>query len=48
MGENGIQDSSIIEAVVEELSLKCRESIIVIKSTVLPSILQNIKKQIQK
>ena len=44
MGENGIQDSSIIEAVVQELSLKCRESIIVIKSTVLPSILENIKK----
>ena len=44
MGENGIQDSSIIEAVVQELSAKCRESIIVIKSTVLPSILENIKK----
>lgn len=44
MGENGIQDSSIIEAVVQELSAKCRESIIVIKSTVLPSILEDIKK----
>ena len=44
MGENGIQDSSIIEAVVQELSTKCRESIIVIKSTVLPSILEKIEK----
>ena len=45
MGENGIQDSSIIEAVVQELSAKCQESIIVIKSTVLPSILEKIKKK---
>ena len=44
MGENGTQDSSIIEAVVQELSAKCRESIIVIKSTVLPSILEKIEK----
>ena len=44
MGTNGIQDSSIIEAVVEELSVKCPKSIIVIKSTVLPSILQKIAK----
>tara|TARA_B100001989_G_scaffold124194_1_gene87734 strand:- start:1085 stop:1945 length:861 start_codon:yes stop_codon:yes gene_type:complete len=44
MGTNGIQDSSIIEAVVEELSVKCPKSIIVIKSTVLPSILQSIAK----
>ena len=44
MGENGIQDSSIIEAVVQELSAKCQESIIVIKSTVLPSILEKIEK----
>ncbi len=44
MGKNGIQDSSIIEAAVQELSAKCRESIIVIKSTVLPSILEKIEK----
>ena len=44
MGANGIQDSSIIEAVVQELSAKCQESIIVIKSTVLPSILEKIEK----
>ena len=44
MGENGIQDSSIIEAVVQELSVKCPESIIVIKSTVLPSILEKLEK----
>ena len=44
MGESGMQDSSIIEAVIEELSNRCLESIIVIKSTVLPSILQKIEK----
>ncbi len=44
MGENGFQDSSIIEAVVKELAIKCPESIIVIKSTVLPSILENLEK----
>ena len=43
MGE-GIQDSSIIEAVVQELSLKCQESIVVIQSTVLPSILEKVEK----
>ena len=47
MGE-GIQDSSIIEAVVQELSLKCQESIIVIKSTVLPSILEKVEKASSK
>lgn len=40
MGLSGIQDSSIIELVVKELTKKCPESIIVIKSTVIPSILQ--------
>tara|TARA_B100001027_G_scaffold214455_1_gene186718 strand:+ start:980 stop:1840 length:861 start_codon:yes stop_codon:yes gene_type:complete len=44
MGKNGIQDSSIIEVVTQELTSKCRGSIIVIKSTVLPSILEKIKK----
>tara|TARA_B100000287_G_scaffold420421_1_gene459780 strand:+ start:926 stop:1786 length:861 start_codon:yes stop_codon:yes gene_type:complete len=44
MGKNGIQDSSIIEAVIQELVAKCRESIIAIKSTVLPSILEKIAK----
>lgn len=44
MGESGMQDSSIIEAVIQELSNRCLESIIVIKSTVLPSILQKIEK----
>ncbi len=44
MGETGVQDSSIIEAVVQELTIKCSESIIVIKSTVLPSILKKIEK----
>tara|TARA_B100001250_G_scaffold407308_1_gene427848 strand:- start:654 stop:1517 length:864 start_codon:yes stop_codon:yes gene_type:complete len=44
MGESGIQDSSIIEAVVKDLTVKCSNSIIVIKSTVLPSILEKIVK----
>tara|TARA_B100000427_G_scaffold306169_1_gene292703 strand:+ start:1307 stop:2170 length:864 start_codon:yes stop_codon:yes gene_type:complete len=48
MGENGVQDSSIIEAVVKELSTKFLESIIVIKSTVLPSILQKLEKANKK
>lgn len=39
MGLSGKQDSSIIESVVEELTEECSDSIIVIKSTVLPSIL---------
>ena len=48
MGENGVQDSSIIEAVVQETTAKCLESIIVIKSTVLPSILEKIGKTNKK
>lgn len=44
MGLSGIQDSSIIESVVKELTKKCPESIIVIKSTVIPSILQILVK----
>jgi len=42
MGNNGTQDSSIIEGVVKELKLKCSDSIVVVKSTVLPSILDKI------
>tara|TARA_B100000287_G_C20470286_1_gene716938 strand:+ start:22 stop:882 length:861 start_codon:yes stop_codon:yes gene_type:complete len=44
MGKNGIQDSSTIEAVVQDLTTKCSNSIIVIKSTVLPSILEKLAK----
>lgn len=44
MGLSGVQDSSIIESVVKELTKKCPESIIVIKSTVIPSILQTLEK----
>ncbi len=43
MGVNGIQNSSIIESILEELSKKFLNSIIVIKSTVLPSILQKLE-----
>lgn len=44
MGLSGVQDSSVIESVVKELTKKCPESIIVIKSTVIPSILQTLEK----
>ena len=40
MGDDGSQDSTIIEEVVKELLDKCPESIKVVKSTVLPSILE--------
>ena len=41
MDNDGTQDSSIIESAVEEVTKKCPKSIIVIKSTVLPSVLEN-------
>tara|TARA_Y100000748_G_C15410072_1_gene455077 strand:+ start:123 stop:986 length:864 start_codon:yes stop_codon:yes gene_type:complete len=44
MGENGKQNSKIIKAVIKELSKKCTNSIIVIKSTVLPSVLEDLEK----
>ena len=44
MGKNGVQDSSIIEAVVQEITIKCHDSIVVVKSTVLPSILEKLEK----
>lgn len=44
MGENGTQNSEIIENVVKELSKIFFESIIVIKSTVLPSILEKLER----
>ncbi len=42
MGNDGNHDSSIIESVVKELTAKCKKSIIVIKSTVLPSVLKKL------
>tara|TARA_Y100001970_G_C14165971_1_gene821325 strand:- start:17 stop:880 length:864 start_codon:yes stop_codon:yes gene_type:complete len=42
MGDDGDHDSSIIESVVKELTAKCTKSIIVIKSTVLPSVLKKL------
>tara|TARA_B100002019_G_scaffold62783_1_gene53842 strand:- start:20269 stop:21132 length:864 start_codon:yes stop_codon:yes gene_type:complete len=44
MGDDGSQDSSIIENVIEELVLYCPNSIKVVKSTVLPSILEKLHK----
>tara|TARA_B100000925_G_C21904915_1_gene428819 strand:- start:50 stop:904 length:855 start_codon:yes stop_codon:yes gene_type:complete len=42
MGDDGSQDTSILRKVVNELSLKFKESVIVIKSTVLPKVLTEL------
>ncbi len=44
MGNDGDQDASILKSVVKELVCKCSSSIKVVKSTVLPSILNELKK----
>ncbi|MEK9793897.1 MAG: hypothetical protein VW416_04520, partial [Gammaproteobacteria bacterium] len=44
MSEDGSQNSEIIENVCRELALKCPESIVVIKSTVLPTVLKRLIK----
>lgn len=44
MGDDGSQDSSIIENVLEELVLNCPDAIKVVKSTVLPSLLDELEK----
>ena len=44
MADDGEQDSSILVSVVKELVLKCPDTIKVIKSTVLPSILEDLSK----
>lgn len=44
MNNDGSQDASIIESVVNELKEKCPETIKVVKSTVIPSILQELNK----
>tara|TARA_Y100000768_G_scaffold223840_1_gene168931 strand:+ start:956 stop:1819 length:864 start_codon:yes stop_codon:yes gene_type:complete len=43
MGKDGSQDSKIIESVMLELKEQCSESIKVVKSTVLPSILEKLE-----
>jgi len=43
MQYDGDQDASIILDVIKELKAKCKESIIVVKSTVLPSILKSLE-----
>ena len=48
MNDDGSQDSSIIEKVVTELFLYCPNAIKVVKSTVLPSLLDGLKKIDQK
>lgn len=44
MDDDGSQDSSIIEEVVKELILYCPNAIKVVKSTVLPSLLDDLQK----
>ncbi len=44
MSDDGSQNSEIIESVVKELINSCPDSIKVVKSTVLPSILKNLSK----
>ena len=44
MSDDGSQDSSIIEKVIHELVLYCPHSIKVVKSTVLPSLLDKLHK----
>ena len=44
MSNDGSQDSSIIENVIKELILHCPNAIKVIKSTVLPSLLDELHK----
>jgi UDPglucose 6-dehydrogenase len=44
MGDDGSQDSSIIEGVIKELIVHCPNAIKVIKSTVVPSLLDELHK----
>ena len=44
MGNDGSQDYSIVKSVITELKSKCAEAIKVIKSTVLPSTLNEMHK----
>lgn len=44
MGENGDQDSTIIENVVSQLNDHCQNSITVIKSTVIPAVIDSLEK----
>jgi UDPglucose 6-dehydrogenase len=44
MSDDGSQNSSIIENVIKELVLNCPNAIKVVKSTVLPSLLEELKK----
>ncbi len=44
MGDDGKQNSSIIEEVISELSIECPNAVKVVKSTVLPGILEKLNK----
>ena len=44
MSDDGSQDSSIIENVIKELNSHCPNAIKVVKSTVLPSLLDELHK----
>ena len=44
MGDDGCQDSSIIEEVMNNLVVYCSDAVKVVKSTVLPSVLDKVSK----
>lgn len=44
MGDDGCQDSSIIEEVMNDLVVYCSDAVKVVKSTVLPSVLDKVSK----
>jgi UDPglucose 6-dehydrogenase len=48
MGEKGNQDSSILEGVIDDITEKLPQCLIIIKSTVLPDILNEIQKKNKK
>lgn len=45
MGSDGNQDSRIIEKVIDELGVFCPETIICVKSTVIPTVIKKIEKK---
>ncbi len=48
MRDDGTQETNILESVVQEAAKKCPDSVIVIKSTVLPSILKKLEESNKK
>ena len=48
MSDDGKQDISILESVISDLNIYCSSSLFVLKSTVLPSHVKHIEKNLQK